>query len=47
MMCMIHVGFAFPFDSQTLNVVELMNEGFIMLTVYLMHLFSDFVPNAL
>jgi hypothetical protein len=34
-----------PLQQKVFNFVEIMNEAFILVTVYVMHLFSDFVPD--
>lgn len=36
-----------PFNSVQLNVVELINEGFLLVSVYMLHVFSDFVPEEI
>lgn len=43
--CIIYDWTAMPLQQKVLNFVEIMNEAFILVTVYVMHLFSDFVPD--
>ena len=34
-----------PFTEKKLNFVQMLNESLLLLSVYMMHLFSDFVPD--
>ena len=46
LLCLLFIGHAMPMQGN-MNSVEIMNECFLMLTIYLMHLFCDFVPEEI
>jgi len=36
-----------PFTGKKLNFVQMLNESLLLLSVYMMHLFCDFVPDEM
>ena len=45
MFCLCFILLCWPYKTKLNNVVEMLNECFVILTVYIMHGFSFFIPS--